>query len=140
MPTILLAENDLEQAKLYSLSLQKTGFQVIHVTNASELEKIINKQKIDIILSDTELDESNGDEICKKLLEEEKLNDVLIIGMSNALDYGDYWISIAHEFLYKRAISEFYDLGCFVRALYERFKINHKIIRYKENLLRNRFQ
>lgn len=140
MPTVLLAENDLEQAKAYIASLTLAGFQVIPVTNALGIEKVVKEQEIDIIVSDTELDQSHGDEICRKLFEEGKLKDILIIGMSNALDYEKYWISIAHDFLHKRTMPKFYDLGSVVKLLYNLFQKDSKMPRYKENPLKDRFK
>ncbi len=140
MPIVLLAENDQEEAQVYIKSLQNVGFEIIHVTNAEGIERIVTEQKVDIIVSDTNLDKSYGDDICSELLRQGKLEVVLVIGMSTALDYGDYWVNIAHEFIHKRALNDFYDLGQIVLGLYKRFKQNPNILRYKENPLIDRFK
>ena len=139
MPTVILAENDLEQAQVYIKSLQTVGFNIIHVTNAEGIERTLTEQEVDIIVSDTNLDNSYGDEICSKLLQEGKLEKILIIGMSNALDYGDYWINVAHHFIHKKSLDNFYNLGQLVLQLYKTLKINPKTLRYKENPLIDRF-
>jgi len=72
-------------------------------------------------------------------LQEGKLEEILIIGMSNALDYGDYWINVAHHFIHKKSLDKLYNLGQLVLQSYKTFQINHKIPRYKENPLINRF-
>ncbi|MEK6848930.1 MAG: response regulator [Nanoarchaeota archaeon] len=139
MPTILLAENDEKEAEYYTSCLKEAGFNIIHTKNAEGIERIIAEQKIDILLSDTNLENSYGDEVCKKLLEKEKLDNLLIIGMSNALDYGDCWINIAHEFIHKRSLNVFFDLEHLVSNLYNKFQQNPKMLRHKENLLITNF-
>lgn len=140
MSIVLLVENDKEEAQVYIRSLKNVGFEIIHITNAEGIERIVTEQKVDVIVSDTNLDGSYGDEICSELLTKGKLEVVLVIGMSTALEYGDYWTNIAHEFIHKRALNDFYDLGQIVLELHRRFKQNPNILRYKENPLIARFK
>ena len=148
MTTILLAEDELELYDRYLAELERAGFNVYHTIDGTGIIKIAEEYDIDIIVSDTKLDNHTyGYEACKSLLDDGKLkkkrgidekfksdfpscknNEVFIIGMSTVRSNDEYWIGIAHEFYHKDGI---YDLGKTVRCLYDEFQKNKNMRRYK---------
>jgi len=129
MTTILLAEDEEDLYTGYIADLKRAGFNVYHATDSQGIIKIAEGYNIDIIVSDTKLDNHTyGYEACKSLLDDGKINDALIMAMSMVRDNDKYWIGIAHEFYYKEGI---YDLGKTVRCLYDEFQKNKNMRRYK---------
>jgi CheY-like chemotaxis protein len=139
MTLVLLAEDDPELVEKYYPDLERAGYRVLHVDNAdsmlSALRQSINDPKsglgtIEIIVSDTILNESNGHEACKEYLGMgEQAQKTLIIGMSSASNNDKKWERIAHEFLCKVEIT---GLGKTVRAIHDRYLAGYITKRLKE--------
>ena len=131
MTKVLLVEDDSDLMRKYKIDLLNSNFEVACATNGSEMEKILRGEKFDIIVSDTDLGVhiKGGDEVCKDLLNKGYLKSTLIIGMSAVRDYDEYWKGIAHDFKYKRGIT---DLGASVKDIYSKFIKDDNPRRYKE--------
>jgi len=117
--TVLLVEDNFSLRRQYLAGLVKSNFSIICAEDASEIESIINKWHIDIIISDTELKTSASYVECERLLQEGKLAHILIIGLSNNRNNSSLWKGLGAEFLHKKEIS---DLGTKVKNIYNRFK------------------
>ncbi len=129
MTIVLLAEDEQDLYTRYVVELERAGFNVYHATDSPGIIKIADDYNIDIIVSDTKLDNRTcGYEACKSLLDGGKINNALIVAMSMVRDNDKYWVGIAHEFYYKEGI---YDLGKTVRAAYQRYLAGQMPKRYK---------
>ena len=96
--TILLAEdNVLLRRRLIRQLRQLTDkeFSVLIAFDGKWLYEKARDYKDDlsklVILADTEMSELNGDEACRKLLEDERFRRVIMIGMSEASENEQYW-------------------------------------------------
>ena len=128
MATVLLAEDDPDTTELYTQLLKQSGFDVVVVDSGEKIEEALSKNNIDIILSDTQMPEMDGDVACRKLLEQGKLENILVIGMSSVIDYSKHWKGIAHEFFYKPGKRD--TLGEAVKNMYAAFSPGQR--RYKQ--------
>ncbi|MBW2982420.1 response regulator [Candidatus Woesearchaeota archaeon] len=127
MLKVLLVEDNPGQSQIYSESLDKSGFKVISVYDGSEIEEVIDKEDIDIIVSDTDMPMVNGNIACERLLKLGKVKDKLIVGMSSRFDFKSYWFGIAHNFISKKHI---HDLGEIIQRMYDKFKSSPNPKRY----------
>jgi CheY-like chemotaxis protein len=129
MTLIVLAEDDEDLTDKYLTELERAGFEVIHAASGFDLKDLVKKHKPAIILSDTHLEEIDGDEACKELLREGLIDNAFLIAMSAVRDYDSCWKNVAHEFLYKASIT---DLGTTTNHLYQKFLANPNPRRYKD--------
>ena len=127
MVTVLLIEDEREEAEEYLMGLQQAGVDVVWVKKDDC--KGLSLDDIEIIISDTELGSRDGDEICKELYRLGKIDNTLLIGMSSDRDNDQCWARLAHEFLYKRGIT---DLGKTVKLLYNVYLKHPGMPRYRE--------
>jgi DNA-binding response OmpR family regulator len=128
MILVLLAEDDDKLIGRYTTELQMEGFTVVHTSKGSDIAKIVEVHKPQIIVSDTQLKEMDGDTACRSLFEQGKIDKILIIAMSKVLDNDEYWEGLCHAFYQKKKI---YDLGRETKFLYEDFRRNPNMPRYK---------
>ena len=122
MATVLLVEDDPDLQSAYALSLTQSGFEVVTACDGKELIEIVSTNKIDILVSDTNLLTLDGDIACKRLLDQGYLSDVLILGMSDDRDCEAHWQDMGIEFLYKGGMTDLCPLGPSVTMRWERFK------------------
>jgi len=127
MANVLLVEDNPLLSQEYAESLDKYGFRVISVYDGSEVEEIIDKENIDIVVSDTDMPLVPGNVACKQLLDSGKIKNKLIVGMSSSRYLNEYWKGIAHNFIPKKKI---HNLGKIIQTLYMRFKENPNMQRY----------
>ncbi|WP_125153270.1 response regulator transcription factor [Clostridium rectalis] len=67
MATILLVEDDEALNRGISFKLKKEGYSVIRAACLTESRKIIQSEKIDLVLLDVNLPDGNGFEFCKEI-------------------------------------------------------------------------
>lgn len=98
LPRLLLAEDQENLRNNYTYELTRVGFMVSSVIDGLEFYELLNKEKFNLIVSDTDLPFISGDEVCKKALELNILEeDVLIIAMSEEKDNQQYWRGIVNH-------------------------------------------
>ena len=104
MTRILLVEDDEALRDSYEMVLKLGGFEVRSVESADEMEREVREGNFEILISDTEIDDGWGDLVCKKLLDEGRLKDVMIIGISGEHDADKKWNGRAYDFIYKEIL------------------------------------
>ena len=83
---ILIVEDEEALSKAMSLKLTKEGFEVSVAYNGEDGLKLIESEKIDLILLDILLPKMNGIEFLKKLRENDTYKDIQTIILSAASD------------------------------------------------------
>ena len=76
---ILIVDDEPDILRLASLRLKKLGFDVITAVDGREAVRIVKSKKPDLILLDLALPLLSGDEVCRKLKNDEKLKHIPII-------------------------------------------------------------
>ncbi|MBI4527152.1 MAG: diguanylate cyclase [Deltaproteobacteria bacterium] len=79
---ILVVEDDPDLRELNELALSKSGYNVVSATDAKEALEKLDRESIDIALLDIMLPDMNGFELCRKIRENPRLNDIHIIFLS----------------------------------------------------------
>lgn len=77
--TILIVHDEPDILRLTSLRLKKLGFDVITAVDGREAVHVVKSKKPDLILLDLALPLLSGDEVCKKIKNNEKLKHIPII-------------------------------------------------------------
>lgn len=96
-PKVLLAEDDNYLRRNYRFSLENVGFVVTEISDGKYLEGALEKEKFEVVLSDSEMEETDGYEACTEAMKKGLLDSsVLIIGMSLNPQNQDYWRGIAN--------------------------------------------
>ena len=73
---ILIVEDDLDMQEMMVSFLQKSGFMVSAVKNATELSDKLKSQRIDLVLLDVMLGDDNGINVCKKIREDNNIPNI----------------------------------------------------------------
>ena len=115
----LLAEDDDSLREKYKREMEQEGLHVTCVDNGQALIERAEKEEFDIIVSDTDMPQLDGDKACKKIRESIHYR-IFIIGMSDAHENEDYWVNIADWFIYKPNLASV-SMGKVVRTKLERF-------------------
>jgi DNA-binding response OmpR family regulator len=85
---ILLVEDDIQLAKMYSIKLKNDGFLVTEANNGLEAIESVSREIPDVILLDLALPKMSGFEVLKKLKEDKSLVDIPVVIITNsALEY-----------------------------------------------------
>lgn len=83
---VLLVEDTLTQAMLYQHSFEKAGINtVVAKSSAKALEKIQESKPL-VILSDVNMPEMNGYDLCKKIKEDDTTSDIMFVLISSVLN------------------------------------------------------
>jgi len=98
---ILVIEDDCIASKLYLAFLNKSGFATKAVTNAEDAEKVLEDDKINIILTDIKLPGIDGIEFTKKIKKKCNIDVIVITGYSSEYTYEDAINSGASDLLFK---------------------------------------
>ena len=77
--TILIVDDEPDILRLTSLRLKKLSFEVITAVDGREAICVIKSKKPDLILLDLALPLLTGDEVCRKIKNNEKLKHIPII-------------------------------------------------------------
>jgi CheY-like chemotaxis protein len=64
---LLLVDGDPKSLRVLDVSLKKSGFEVMIATNGREALKLLEASRPDLIISDTDLDEMDGFELCSHI-------------------------------------------------------------------------
>ncbi|MFV1917188.1 MAG: response regulator transcription factor [Patescibacteria group bacterium] len=86
LPVVLLIEDDPILAKMYSEKFTREGFRVIVAQDGQEGLDSALKNKVDIILLDIMLPRISGIDLLKKLREDEKGRNTLVVVLTNLAD------------------------------------------------------
>ena len=79
---ILIVEDDLDMQEMMVSFLQKSGFMVSAVKNATELSDKLKSQRIDLVLLDVMLGDDNGINLCKKIREDINIPIIIVSALS----------------------------------------------------------
>ena len=82
MKTILVVENSIVINSIICNFLNNNGFKTIKALNGIEADNLLREFKVDLIISDIELPESNGLEFCRKVKESKDFYSIPFIAMS----------------------------------------------------------
>ena len=105
---ILLAEDNDELYNRFIMLLNGKGCVVIASKTGEGLYRQVKaySDRLEelIVVSDTDLPDTNGDQVCRRLLEQDPMyKKLLIFGMSDNPDNERYWegVGIINSFIYK---------------------------------------
>lgn len=76
---ILIVEDDKHIAKLVKYNLEKDGFKCTSSSNGEEALKILDKERVDLVVLDLMLPGIDGLEVCKRAKQEKKTKNTPII-------------------------------------------------------------
>ena len=76
---ILLVDDEEDILEFLSYNLKKEGFRIDTANNGISALKKLEKSKPDLIILDVMMPEMDGIEVCEKIREQEKFDDVLIL-------------------------------------------------------------
>ena len=85
-PFVLLVEDEDKDAKLVATYLADAPYKLKRARNGKEAVSIIEKKKVDIILLDILLPDTDGFEICRRLKSSEETENIQIIAVTNVTD------------------------------------------------------
>ncbi len=70
MPLILIAEDEPHIFRVLRISLEKAGYTVEHALNGEEALKVILNKQPDALISDIAMPIMDGQELCRRIVEE----------------------------------------------------------------------
>jgi DNA-binding response OmpR family regulator len=77
--TILLAEDDVILAELYTDRLKQEGFNVVHANNGEDALKLVGENSPSLIILDIMMPKMNGLDVLKALKENPETKDIPVI-------------------------------------------------------------
>lgn len=83
---ILIAEDDIELRQLFTKVLTKNGYTVIGADNGQQALELLDREYVDLIVSDIMMPEMDGYELTSALREEGSQTPILIITAKEAFD------------------------------------------------------
>jgi len=83
---ILLAEDTKFYLQLISEYLQDGGYEIITAENGAEALKLLQKEKVDIILSDIEMPIMDGFGLLEEVKKDSKLKNIPIVAITSLTD------------------------------------------------------
>ena len=86
IPSILVVEDDYEMQEMMLKFLRQNGFMVYAATKSKELELILQKNRIDIILLDVMLGDENGIKICQEIRTKENIPIIIVSALGTDQD------------------------------------------------------
>lgn len=87
--SILLIEDDTFIKQMYCSKIEELGVDVITSSNGDEVEDLLLKNKVDLILLDLILPNTSGFDILQKLKKNNKLKNIPVIVLSNLSSQAD---------------------------------------------------
>ena len=79
MPKILIAEDDISLAKMYSLRFKFESYEVIVAHDGKEALEKISKEKPDLIILDIMMPKKTGMEVLEEIKEKEQFSNIPVI-------------------------------------------------------------
>jgi two-component system response regulator (stage 0 sporulation protein F) len=101
-PVILVVDDDINLRELYGLVLLEEGFEVFQAGNGVEALKVLENEKIDLVLSDVRMPKMTGEDLLTRIVERNrfKIPVILISGFSEITRPEAFSIG-AYEYLKK---------------------------------------
>ncbi len=79
---LLVVDDDRDMSQMMAQFLGNNGFIVYTAASAREIQKILDRGRIDLILLDVMLGEENGLDICRRIREEQNVPIILVSALS----------------------------------------------------------
>jgi len=98
---ILIVEDDKAISKLLYEFLNKSGFQLGTVESAEEAEKVLNNEKIDIVLTDIKLPGIDGIQFTNKIKKKFLIDVIIMTAYSSEYSYEDAIKNGASDLIFK---------------------------------------
>lgn len=76
---VLIVEDNSALANVLKFNLVRSGFEVTIARNGREAWDIVNNNPADLIITDHQMPEMSGIELCQKVRQHEKMQDIPII-------------------------------------------------------------
>ena len=87
---ILLVDDEEDILEFLSYNLKKEGFRIDTVNNGISALKKLEKSKPDLIILDVMMPEMDGIEVCEKIREKQRYDDILILFLTaRSEDYSE---------------------------------------------------
>lgn len=88
MATILVVDDSASMKKMVTFTLQSAGHTIVEADNGAAALAIAQKQATDLVLTDVNMPQMNGIELCKKLrsLPNYKFTPVLMLTTESGMD------------------------------------------------------
>lgn len=96
--TVLLVENDINNSELVKTYLNKLGYQVVHVKNATEMWVNLPQVQPTIILMDLKLPDGNGLNLVSEIRKDPRYQNIPIVAQTAMAMKGDREICLASGF------------------------------------------
>ncbi len=78
-PRILVAEDNVALSRVIEFTLSRAGFEVVQAANGRIAWELANQQHFDLILTDQQMPEMTGVELCGRLRNSEQYADVPVV-------------------------------------------------------------
>ncbi|MGI9457552.1 MAG: response regulator [Aeoliella sp.] len=78
-PRILVAEDNAALSRVIEFTLSKAGYEVVQAANGGIAWRLAQEQQFDLILTDQQMPEMTGVELCGHLRNSEKYADVPVV-------------------------------------------------------------
>ncbi len=140
MINVIIAEDNLNQAKIFNDFLANAGLNVVALTTTGEetIEEYINKQP-DVLFLDLEMPNTNGLEVLKFLKDKSYKKNIVITShskvlVSNLHDFSNvYWL-MPKPFSYSKAIEVAKEIACTHDEIYIKSLIKNILSKLNFNL------
>ncbi len=88
MAKILVVDDSLSMQKMVSLTLKTAGHEVVEASDGQQALAIAQKEAVDLVLSDVNMPNMNGIELCEKIrkLPSHKFTPILMLTTESAGD------------------------------------------------------
>lgn len=96
--TVLLVENDINNSELIKTYLNRLGYQVVHVKNATEMWVNLPQVQPTIILMDLKLPDGNGLNLVSEIRKDPRYQNIPIVAQTAMAMKGDREICLASGF------------------------------------------
>ncbi|WP_172255001.1 response regulator transcription factor [Saccharibacillus deserti] len=84
--TILIADDEKEIADLVALHLEKEGYRTLTAQNGRETVRLVQSQKIDLVLLDIMMPEMDGYEVTRQIREQHRMPIIFLSAKTSDLD------------------------------------------------------
>lgn len=86
LPHIVIVDDDQQMRRLLSGYLQSTGFEATAVADGKALNRLLNGQRVDLIVLDPVLPSEDGFSICRRLHAEARIPVIIVTARRGELD------------------------------------------------------
>ena len=107
MENILIADDEPHITRLLRLSLEKEGYKVDMVHNGKQALKLINDKAPDLLITDINMPQMDGEELCKNL--KEKFPDrgfpIVVLSSRTEVEHREWSKSMSNTVFFEKPIS-----------------------------------